>query len=134
MGKWGWDVKAKQRPSINDWPQWAEFEKLGYQRHHQLTHLARIVRPKSGGIRMRSVWVVAKHPVGMNPMEAMVVGMFVPRHLEMWTGAEKRDITYSFTHTTFPPSKRDRKTPAVEQQMLLIMEELVVWDAMENAI
>lgn len=121
-------------PSISDWAQWPEFERIGYRRHHHLTHLARIARPKSRSIKMLNVWVAARQPVGINPMDAMVIGMFVPGYLGMWTGPDKKNIRYSFTHTTFPSLKRDRKTPAVEQQMLLIMEELIVWDAMENAI
>lgn len=127
-------MKAKTRPSIRDWQMWSEFEKQGYQRHHHLTHLARIIRPRSRTIRMHSIWIAAKQPVGLNPMDAMVVGMFVPQHLEMWTGAEKKRVTYSFTLTTFPARKRDRRTPEVEVQMLSIMEELIVWNAMENAI
>lgn len=125
---------------LKSWEGYEEYFTAGFVKHKGYTHMARKARAqmaiKVGENGPTNLWVMSRENDHRDEVEAVMVGMFykIRREITLRTGAPipMRYTTYHSASLSLPKERRQRSGTAMLKRCEDCIQELMVWNKMEN--
>lgn len=125
---------------LRSWPEYEEYFTRGFVSHRGYTHMARKARmqmdKRVSVIGPSSLWVMSKKNDHRDDVEAVMIGLFYFVRREVTMGVRipvpMRYKSYHSTSLTLPLQRRQRSGTAMLKRCEDCIQELILWNKMED--